>query len=162
MNFFESAFKLEEQTQTYYKDLAEKCESNEGLKYILKKLVMDHAQHGEKFKQMTDDKCTELKSGDAYESTIKYFQDLQNKQETFSCDIDQVKMYKHAMKLLDKKIDFYSRGLEELDCITNKAVLTEIIKEEKHHRSVLENIIEIVNRPHTWIENAEFTHHENY
>jgi rubrerythrin len=162
MNFFEKAKEMEDQTQNYYTELAEKCESNEGLKYILKKLVMDHEQHGKKFQQMTNDNCTELESAAAFESTIKFFRDLQEKQETFSCDINQVNMYKHAKELLEKKIDFYQKGKEELDCDKNQAVLTEIIEEEKHHKFVLENIIEIVSRPQTWIENAEFTHIESY
>ncbi|MDO9576547.1 MAG: ferritin family protein [Candidatus Cloacimonadales bacterium] len=162
MNFFERAKEMEEQTRNFYLELADKCAADEGLKYILKKLVMDHEQHGEKFQQMADDNCTELQSTEAFESTIKYFQNLQQKHETFSCDINQVKMYRQALVLLEKKITFYIQGKSEIECEKNQAVLAEIIEEENQHKFVLENIIEIVSRPQTWIENAEFTHIKNY
>ena len=162
MNFFERAKEMEEQTRNYYLELADKCAANEGLKYILKKLVMDHEQHGKKFQQMSDDECTDLNSTEAFESTIEFFRNLQHKHETFSCDIDQMKMYQQALELLEKKIEFYIQGKSEVECEINQAVLTEIIDEENHHKFVLKNIIEIVSRPQTWIENAEFTHIESY
>ncbi len=39
MKFIESAIEMEELTQNYYLDLAEKCSANEGLKTILKMLA---------------------------------------------------------------------------------------------------------------------------
>lgn len=162
MNFYETASKMESRIQEFYRELADKCIDNEGLKYILHELLMDHKQHAAKLQQMKTDECSDLKISGSFKSTIDFFLDLQDKHETFTCDIDQANMYRQAVELIEKKIEFYEKGLQELECNQNQSVLAEIIKEEKRHKFVLQNIIEIVSRPHSWIENAEFNHLEEY
>lgn len=162
MNFFETAREMEKQTRQYYLDLAEKCVRNEGLKNILQMLAEDHEQHMQKLREMEDDECSDLQPAKTFDSIIKVFRDLQKKKETFSCDIDQLKMYQQAHELLQKKMKFYLSGKSQLSCPKNQAVLTDIIAEEQHQIFVLENIIEMVERPQTWIEDAEFTHLQDY
>jgi len=43
-----------------------------------------------------------------------------------------------------------------------KFVLLHIAKDEKKHRFLLENTVEFLSRPNTWIENAEFHHLDEY
>ncbi len=162
MKFIESAIEMEELTQNYYLDLAEKCSANEGLKTILKMLAGDHEQHIVKFKQMAENECTEFKSTIAYEATIKFFRNLQKDKETFSCDTDQLNMYQKALDLVGKKLHFYNKCEADLDNKKNQAALMEIIKEENQHRHVLQNLIEMISRPMEWIENAEFNHMDKY
>lgn len=162
MKFFEAAKEMEERTLNYYNELAEKCVTNIGLVNILKMLAKDHEQHLAKFQQMQDDKCTNLEVSKAYENTIEFFRKLQKDKEAFSCDIDQVRMYEKAQELVVKKLAFYSQGKADIECPKNQAVLDEIIAEEQRHQFVLGNIIEMVNRPQQWIEDAEFSHKERY
>lgn len=162
MNFIETAIEMEELTQNYYLDLAEKCAANEGLKSILDMLAKDHEQHVVKFTQMSKNECTELNDTTAYETTIDFFRNLQKDKETFSCDIDQLNMYYKALELVGKKLVFYNKCESDLDNKKNQTTLQEIIKEENQHRFVLHNIIEMISRPMEWVENAEFNHMEKY
>jgi rubrerythrin len=43
-----------------------------------------------------------------------------------------------------------------------KEIFQRLADEEKKHYFLLENIIEFVSRPETWLENAEFYHLEEY
>lgn len=43
-----------------------------------------------------------------------------------------------------------------------KKVLDIIIKEERRHYDLLDNIIIMVNRPSSWVEHAEFGVRERY
>ena len=162
MNFLETARDLETQIQHYYQELADKCADNEGLRYILSELIMDHKQHGSKLQLMTDDKCPELKTSESFHAALNFFRNLQKEQETFSCDIDQANMYRQAVELIERKIEFYEKAISDLNCADEQAVITEILKDEKRHKFVLENIIEIVTKPHSWLENAEFNHLDEF
>jgi len=162
MKFIETAIEMEELIQNYYLDLADKCAANEGLKTILKMLAGDHEQHVVKFKQMAENECNEFKSTTAYETTINFFRDLQKDNETFSCDINQLNMYKKALDLVGKKLVFYNKCESDLINKKNQVILNEIIKEENQHRFVLQNLIEMLSRPLEWVENAEFYHMDKY
>jgi len=162
MKFFETAMDLEKQTEKYYLDLANKCAAKEGLKNILKMLAGDHAQHFTKFMEMRDDSCSEMPATDAFRQTIVYFKQLKEKKETFSCDIEQVNMYKKAKELVQKKSNFYGDSVDKIECPQNKALVEEIIDEEKKHLLVLDNLIELLERPDSWVENAEFFHLDTY
>ncbi len=162
MKFFETAMDLEKQTETYYLDLANKCAANEGLKNILNMLAGDHAQHFTKFLEMRDDSCSEMPATEAFHQTVVFFKQLKEKKESFKCDIEQVNMYKKANDLVQKKLDFYSDSVDKIECPQNKALVEEIIGEEKKHLLVLNNLIELLERPDSWVENAEFFHLDTY
>lgn len=162
MKFFLTAMDLEKQTEKYYLDLANKCATNEGLKNILNMLAGDHAQHFTKFLEMKDDSCSEMPATDAFHQTVVYFKDLKETKESFSCDIEQVNMYKKAKDLVQKKLDFYGDSVDKIDCPQNKDLVKEIIGEEQKHLLVLNNLIELLERPDSWVENAEFSHLETY
>jgi len=162
MKFFTTAMDLEKQTETYYLELANKCASNEGLKNILNMLAGDHAQHFAKFLEMRDDSCSEMPATDAFHQTVVYFKQLKEKKENFRCDIEQVNMYKKAKELVQKKLDFYSDSVDKIECSQNKVLVKEIIEEEKKHLLVLNNLIELLERPDSWVENAEFFHLDTY
>jgi len=162
MKFIDTAIEMEELTQKYYLDLAEKCAANEGLKNILRKLAHDHEQHIDKFKQIAENVSSEFKIITAYDSTINFFRELQKDKGTFSCDIDQLNMYKKALELVGKKLVYYNKCEAELEGEKNQEILQQIIKEENQHRFILQNLIEMISRPMKWIENAEFHHMEKY
>lgn len=53
-------------------------------------------------------------------------------------------------------------SINKLDFPDSKKVLQQIAEEEKQQKVVLENIIEMIERPDNWIENAEFYHFDQY
>jgi len=53
-------------------------------------------------------------------------------------------------------MDYYAEKAEEVESESQKEMLLAIAEEEKRHYFLLDNIIEFVARPDTWLENAEF------
>ena len=162
MDFFEKAVELEELVEGYYKDLAQKCITNEGIRNILIMLAGDHHKHGEILQRMKDNECTGMPDTQTFKEIDQVFNELKRKKEVFSCEIDHVKLYEEALDVVKKKLKFYTESEQGLDCPDNRSALQNIIKEEQKQVYVLEDIIEMVSRPEQWIESAEFYHFDEY
>lgn len=162
MEFFKIAQKLEEEIKSYYSDLIHKCISNVGLKSILTMLIMEHEQHLTKLRKLQEETCDIKSIKIEYSKIADIFKTLQKKKETFSCDIDQLNMYREAREMIKRKIEFYQQALDNLNCEISEKQFTDIIADENRQIRVLDNIIEMVERPQSWIEDAEFNHLEEY
>ena len=51
---------------------------------------------------------------------------------------------------------------DKVEAEAQKKLLLKLAEEEKKHMFLLENLVEFVSRPETWIENAEFNHLVEY
>jgi len=162
MDFINYALEMEQKVRQYYLELADNCMQNEGINNILNMLATEHEKHYDTLKLMEQDKCNSMEKAESFKGVDNIFRQMRQNKDTFSCDIDQMTLYKKALNLVEKKYDFYSEVLKNIDCPENKKIIEQIRKEEKHQKYVLENIIEMVNRPSVWIENAEFYHFEEY
>ncbi len=162
MEFFETALEMEKETEQYYRSLAEKCVSNTGIRNILNFLAEDHAKHFSNLELMKNDDCGTMAESTSYEEAKKHFSAIQKERDLFKCDIDQLQLYKKALNLVEKKLNFYMDSIDKLDCPDKQSVLKQIAEEEKHQKNVLENIIEMVEQPNRWVEDAEFYHLDQY
>lgn len=162
MKFYEQAYQLEKIAAEYYRDLAEKCSRNEGVKTILLMLSKDHAEHSRDIEKMKEKLKIDIPDTKVFQEVKKILSDLHEKKITFTCDIEQENLYREALELVTKKEKLYLQMIAEIESEENKKVIRRIAEEERKHRFVLEDIIEMVTRPQTWIENAEFIHFEEY
>jgi rubrerythrin len=162
MDFFEFALDLEKKTIESYRTLAEKCQSNEGVKNILLMLADDHEKHTKTLKDMQSKTSVEMEETEAFREARDVFVTMQKDKTPFSCDLDQVKLYEDARDLVLKKLQFYLDIVEKMEGEENRALVKKIAEEEKKQAFVLGNIIEMVRRPETWIEDAEFHHLDEY
>ena len=162
MDPIKTALELEERSRQLYLNLAQRCLTHDGIKKILLMLAADHEQHAQAFSAMKKKAASPSIETQAFKAAKNIFMDMQDKQETFSCDIDQLHLYEEAKKEIEKKAQFYRDMLNAMSSDEKKALLTKIIKEEEKQILFLENIIQMVNRPNTWIEDAEFNHLDEY
>lgn len=162
MDFFETAIDLEESMIRNYKDLAERCNTHEGVRNMLLMLAADQEKHHEIFSGFKERKASMVESAKVFKHARTLFEDMQDNRDTFSCDMDQLKMYEQARDLLVKKREFYTQALDRFTSSEDRSLLEKIIDEENRQTIVLENIIEMVNRPNSWIEDAEFNHLDEY
>jgi rubrerythrin len=162
MNFFEFALELEKKTIESYRSLAEKCESNEGVKNILLMLADDHEKHAKTLKEMQNNAAVEMEETEAFREARELFSNMQEDKTPFSCEIDQVKLYEDARDLVLKKHQFYLDVVEKMETEENKALVKKMAEEEKKQAIVLGHIIEMVSRPLSWLEDAEFHHLDEY
>lgn len=162
MDFFEFALEMEKKTIESYRALAEQCQNNEGVKNILLMLADDHEKHTKILSDMKNETAVEMEETDAFRKARVLFTNMQKEKDPFSCDIDQVKLYEDARDLVLQKIQLYSDVVEKIETDENRTIVKKIAEEEKKQAVVLENIIEMVRRPLTWLEDAEFHHLDEY
>ncbi|MFC2157623.1 hypothetical protein ACFLT9_07300 [Acidobacteriota bacterium] len=162
MNIYQTILELEEKNRNVYRDLAQKCESNEGIRYILNMLANEQDKHIEVLSSLKGGTCSGIRSTTVFQEARKLFEGLQSDQKTFSCSLDQVQLYRDALDLVNKKLKLYSAMIDETECEPDRKTLSEIIEEERQQVIVLENIILMVSRPESWLEDAEFSHLDEY
>ncbi|MFC2163695.1 ferritin family protein [Acidobacteriota bacterium] len=162
MEFFEFANDLEQRTVDTYRELANQCRANEGVKNILLMLVADHDKHVKTLEKMKTKAHAEMTETGAFREARKLFDKMQKDKDVFSCDVDQLQLYRDARDLVQKKKQFYEEMIDRMDSEENKNLLKQLVEEERKQATVLDNIIEMVSRPNSWLENAEFHHLDEY
>jgi len=159
MNIFEYAMKLEKDGEKYYRELTDKVDSP-GIKRILTMLADDEVKHYNIFKNMSKKTEPSMQETDVLKKSRNIFTEMQGKQ--VDPGIGQKEMYKKAQDLEKKTQDFYEKKASEVHDAAQKELFLKIADEEKRHYFLLENIINFVSRPETWLEDAEFNHLEGY
>lgn len=162
MEFFEFAIDLEKKAIDTYRELAHQCRTNEGIKNILLMLVSDHEKHAQTLEKMKAKTRIEMTKTEAFREARKVFESMKRDKDVFSCDIDQLQLYKAARDLVQKKQKLYKDMASSMELEEDKILLSRLAEEEKKQATVLDNIIEMVNRPNTWLEDAEFHHLDEY
>jgi len=160
MNIFEYAMQMEKDGEDYYRQLAQQA-ANKGLKTVLTMLADEEVKHYNTIKKM------KTETPQMTETTIlidakNVFVQIKEMGEKFDFGIGQPELYKKAQDIEKKSEDFYLEKTNEVKEEHQKESFLRLADEEKKHYFLLENIIEFVSRPETWLENAEFYHLEEY
>ena len=82
-------------------------------------------------------------------------------QEPLEVNGSQIVLYRKAQDIEKKTRDFYREKSAEVD-EAQRTMFLKIADEEQKHYDILENIIDVVTRPETWLENPEWYHLEEY
>jgi rubrerythrin len=150
MNIFEFAMEKEKYSEDYYRQLAGKS-NNKGLETVFNMLADEEAKH---YKIVSDMK--ENVAGNLIDTTV-----LRESAQSFDFDVSQTELYRKAQNIEKQSQDFYLEKASEVEK-SQKEIFLKLADEEKKHYFLLENIIDFVSRPETWLENAEFYHLEEY
>ena len=161
MDIYQFAINFERENREYYEDLAEKSES-ERIKNVFLELASEEAKHERIVKQLRDKEDVEDLEFDIIPKVNEVFEDIKSDMPDSMMPKDQVDVYKKALNMEEKSKDFYSEKAEEVSGQKAKEVLKRLAKEEKKHEDIVRSIIELVNRPDTWLEDAEWYHLEDY
>lgn len=161
MDIFEMAKKMEKEGEKHYRDLAEQTE-NEGLKSILTLLANDEVKHYLTFQKMESQLEDDLTETMILQDAQEIFESMKKQRTQFNDRIEQEDMYKYAVEHEKKSAASYLKLLEQTKDPKQKIILAKIIAEEKKHAFLLETIIDFIQRPKIWLEDAEFTKLEEY
>lgn len=161
MDIFEYAREFEKEAEAYYRELAGKV-SNKGLKNIFNWLVSEEIKHQDILRKMKENITVQVLETNILKNAKEVFERMKEEKEEFSFDNLELESYRQAQKLEQKSKDFYLQKSQEAENKTQGGVFLSIAKEEEKHYFLLENIIDFVSRPQTWLENAEFCHLEEY
>lgn len=159
MDIFEIAIQMEKEGAVFYYDLADKAPTK-GFKTIFKMLAEDEEKHQEvftKLKNKSESVMVPTKVADKAMSIIRGF-----KKEDFEKEKAQMQVYERALNVEKMSIEFYEAQMGNLETEEMRKNVEEILNEEKRHYSMLEELIKMLSRPESWVENAEFGVREDY
>ena len=162
MNIYEYAMKMEKDSENYYNELANKTD-DAGLQNILRMLANDEVKHYYIIEQMIKtDVSAELAETGILKNAKNIFIKIKGKNLVFDFDLPQVDFYRKAQEIEEKSYKFYLEMSDKVEIKSQKKIFLKLAEEEKKHMFLLENLVEFVSRPETWIENAEFNHLDDY
>lgn len=162
MDIYEFAIEFEQENQKFYNEFAEKC-SHTSLKNVFLNLAEEEKKHENIIRQMRDNKELDAVESDILPKAKKAFDEIsKDLPENEILPEEQVDVYKKAIAIEEKSIKFYTEQAEKAEDPEIKAAFERLAEEEKKHERIMENITEMVNRPNTWLEDAEWYHLEDY
>jgi len=154
--------KLEKESEDYYKKKMSETD-DVGLQTILKMLVDEEVKHFNIVEQMMKtDSCPECAETHILKNAKDIFMKIKGKKLAFNFNSAQADFYRSAQEFEEKSYKNYLKMSNEVEGEAQKNLLLKLAEEEKKHMFLLENLVEFVSRPETWIENAEFNHLDEY
>lgn len=161
MNIIDYALQMEKDGEAYYREMA--AEANDaGIKKVFELLADAEAEHYKAFMQMKENQPV-TKSDDKHIAKIKtLFTEMKEKGGQDVLNQEQVAAYIKARDVERKSQETYKQKAEELTDPEQKNLCLKIAEEEGKHYIILDNLIEFLQRPATWVEDAEWRNMEDY
>jgi rubrerythrin len=160
MNAFEYAMQMELDGKKYYEEQAAAM-SKSVLKTIYEELAGDEQRHYNIFKSMSEGKTGDFVAAfktNILSTTKNVFQQLKDSNEfvgEFPADVKEAWVKARAIE--DKSEKFYREQAQKAEKDDEKEIWMKIANEEHKHWVALDNVIQYINRPNQWLENAEWT-----
>ena len=161
MNAFEYAMKMELDGKKYYEEQAAAL-GESALRKIYEELAVDEQRHYETFKAMYDGTDADINA--AFQSNVlstakNIFQALKdNKNKIKDLPTGVKEAWEKARAIEDKAEKYYREQADKAKDEIEKAMWLKIAGEEHNHWVALDNVIQFINHPNQWIEDAEWSH----
>ncbi len=161
MDIFEFAMQKEKYSEDYYRRLAGNAKQK-GLREIFGMLADEEAKHYRIVEQMKSKIPDTVSHTNILADTKEVFEKMREGAGKFDFEASQIEIYKKAQDIERDSRQFYLQKAEEVEDPRRQEIFRKLAAEEEKHYLLLENIIQFVCRPETWLENAEFYHLEEY
>jgi len=157
MDIYKYAMQMELDGRHFYLDLAKKT-NNTGIKSILTMMAESEARHYNIILGMQKNDKIQYSADTEVLTNVKNIFMKMKEEKDIDVDVSQVEFYKKALEVETDSEKFYlERADEEKDPHRKKIFIT-LASEEKSHCVLLENIVNFVSQPDTWLENSEWYH----
>lgn len=153
MDIFEIALERETFMHNLYKELAEKSKSI-GFKNIFTMMAHEEGKHIDIF----NTKKNQIPHGeieDYFVEAKSIFEDLKKKKEHLHEDQDQIWLYCKIRDLEEENMKLYEEAAANAPTEKLKNMYLEFAREEQRHYEMMEEIVDYVGRPLTWVSCAE-------
>jgi rubrerythrin len=161
MDIYEFAMKMEKDGESFYRETAAGC-GIPGVATILNLIADEEVKHYELFERLSRGQDPALAESGLLEGTKNVFQEMRDGPGDFKLDLSQVELYKQAQEIEKKSETFYRDRAAETEVVAQRKLFETIADEERRHYLIVGRIIEFVNRPSQWLENAEWHHLDEY
>ena len=160
MDVFSFAMQFEKDGEIFYRNLAEK-QTQSGIRNICLMLADAERAHYHIIEQLSRNADIELYETQLLSEVKNIFAQI-NASDVAQSDLSTLDMYRTALDLEKESMDFYLDLAQKENDAGRKEIFGVLAEEEKKHIFLLDNLIEFVNRPQTWLENAEWNHLDEY
>ena len=156
MDIFEFAMQKENEAEKLYRGLADDAPT-EGLKNAFTRLADTELKHFQVVKAMQEQTGVQLDTPALDDATYMFNRLKDDRQALLGAEENQVEVYKKARGMEEGSMKFYQEKADELENPLQKKILTQLAQQEKMHYILMDNIVEFVEKPENWVEDAEFT-----
>ena len=154
MDLFEFSIQMEKDAEALYRKMAENAPV-EGIKKVLLMLAEDEVKHRVAIEQLQKKLDVPAQQGVALDiKTV--FDNLKNDKGITSISVDAVEDYQKAVEIEKRGMAFYKEKFEEADDPVSKELFEALMKQETYHLRTCENLLDMVQKPEWWVDNAEF------
>ena len=155
MDIYEFAMQMELDGRHFYLDLAKKTK-NAGIKSVLTMMAESEAKHYNVILDMQKNDKTEYSKDVEVLTKIKNIFAKMKEEKEIDVDVSQVEFYKKASEIEADSEKFYLERADEEKDPHRKEIFLTLANEEKGHCILLENLVNLVSQPDSWIENSEW------
>ena len=161
MNNLEFAITMELDGEKYYREQAEKNQGN-SLNRVFMMLARDEENHARVLLKRRDEQTYALEDNDIVAESHNVFVGIGELKTDLRQEPNQLDAYEAALDMERKSISLYEELLSEACNDEDKALLKYLVKQEKDHFAVLEELVILLRRPEQWVESAEFGRRKEY
>ncbi|THB70409.1 MAG: hypothetical protein D6B25_20160 [Desulfobulbaceae bacterium] len=154
MDMFEFSIQMEKDAESLYRKMADEAPV-EGIKKVLLMLAEDEVHHRVAIENLQKKLDVDPAPGTALDiKTV--FDEMKDDKELTNISVDAVEDYQKAVEIEKRGMEFYQEKFSEADDPTSKKLFELLMKQETYHLRTVENLLEMVQNPSWWVENAEF------
>jgi rubrerythrin len=161
MDVLEYAMNMELDGESYYREQAGQVKNPGAVKFFT--LLADEERlHYDLFSQLREGKTPLLKPtfGSGARS---FFENLKAEGGEFQkADAKILDVLGHGLEIENKSIKFYVSEMQKTEDAALRELLLFLKREEDKHYSFLSALIDYYMKPQLWLEQAEFSHWEEY
>ncbi|MEE9443331.1 MAG: ferritin family protein [candidate division Zixibacteria bacterium] len=164
MNAFEYAKNMELDGKKYYEEHADRM-TEPVLKRIFEELAHDEDRHYRIFIAMARGEFGDVEAGfktAILETTKNVFQKLKDEEkdiDAFSAEVRDA--WVKACNIEEQSEKFYKEQSEKAESDEQKDIWNRIAAEEHKHWVAINNVINFLDRPKQWLEDAEWSNLDN-
>ena len=118
-------------------------------------LAEDEVRHRVAIEQLQQKLDVPATKGTALEiKTV--FDEMKTDKNITEVSSDAIEDYQKAVEIEKRGMEFYKEKFAEAEDETSKALFEVLMKQESYHLETTQNLLDMVQRPDWWVENAEF------
>lgn len=155
------AIKMELDGEKFYLGQAEINKDNK-LATVFNFLAKDERKHANILENKLNNSSYELSEDKSLEAYKNVFEDSEDFKVKIKTNPDQIDAYRLALEKEKKSIDLYEKLKKEATDEKGKELFEFLIKMEKNHYQIFNEMIQHLRRAEEWVEDAEFGTRETY
>lgn len=161
MNIFEFAIMMELDGEKYYTEQA-RLNKDSSLSNVLMMLAKDERSHAEVLQKKYYDTSFDIERFEWTSEAKNVFDTVGDMAHIYKAIPEQLDFYRMALEKEKQSIELYSKYCNEAENEETRQLFEYLVKLEKEHYDILDEIILQINKANEWVESAEFGIREEY